>query len=77
MAVVSAPMVVLMLAWPRWRWAPVVPILLVAVGLFGADYHFVSDMIAGTLLGSICAAITWRLMGAPPASGAGRPSRRS
>jgi membrane-associated phospholipid phosphatase len=57
MTVITAPMVVLALAQPRWRWIAAIPVALVAIGLFGADYHFVGDMIAGTLLGWVCAAI--------------------
>jgi membrane-associated phospholipid phosphatase len=36
----------------RWAWAGIA--LLVAIGLFGADYHFIGDMIAGTFLGAAC-----------------------
>jgi len=37
----------------RWVWATLA--LLVAIGLFGSDYHFVGDMVAGTFLGAACA----------------------
>lgn len=57
MTVVTAPMAVLALGLPRWRWLFALPVALVAIGLYGADYHFVGDMIAGTLLGGICAAV--------------------
>jgi membrane-associated phospholipid phosphatase len=36
----------------RWVWATLA--LLVAVGLFGSDYHFVGDILAGTFLGIAC-----------------------
>lgn len=57
MAVVTAPMAVLALGLPRWRWLFALPVVLVAVGLYGADYHFVGDMVAGALLGTVCAAV--------------------
>lgn len=38
----------------RWLWA-LLPAL-VAIGLFGSDYHWVSDMVAGTFLGVATAA---------------------
>lgn len=57
MTVVTAPMAVLALGLPRWRWLFALPVALVAIGLYGADYHFVGDMIAGTLLGTVCAAV--------------------
>jgi membrane-associated phospholipid phosphatase len=60
MTAIAAPMVVFWRALPRrWRWLPLIPIALVALGLYGADYHFVSDMIAGTLLGTLCANIVY------------------
>jgi membrane-associated phospholipid phosphatase len=40
----------------RWRWVWASLVLLVVVGLLGADYHFVGDMIAGGCLGAVCAA---------------------
>jgi membrane-associated phospholipid phosphatase len=57
-SVVSAPCAVL---WQRVRrlrvlWA--IPVLLVAIGLFGADFHFVSDIVAGIYVGAACAAAT-------------------
>lgn len=41
-----------------WRWLSVVPALLVAVGLYGADYHFVGDILAGAMVGCLCAVIS-------------------
>jgi membrane-associated phospholipid phosphatase len=57
-SVISAPMAVL---WSRvrslrWLWGACV--VIVATGLFGADYHFSSDILAGILLGILCAAVT-------------------
>ncbi len=42
---------VLWIRWPHYRplWATIV--ILVAVGLIGANYHFVSDVIAGAFVG--------------------------
>jgi hypothetical protein len=40
-----------------------VPVLAVAIGLFGADYHFISDMMAGVYLGAACAAGAVALVG--------------
>jgi hypothetical protein len=31
-------------------------VLVVVVGLYGANYHFIGDMIAGAYLGTACAA---------------------
>ena len=64
----SAPAAVLWRTVPRLRWVGVLVVALVAVGLFGADYHFIGDMIAGIMLGSAVGACTvslvalnWRL----------------
>ncbi len=37
--------------WPKLRWLGVVLVLAVAVGLLGADYHWLSDIIAGAIVG--------------------------
>jgi membrane-associated phospholipid phosphatase len=63
MTMITAPFAVLWLRAGRWRWLCAVPILAVAIGLFGADYHFVSDMIAGVYLGAACAAGAAALVG--------------
>ncbi len=52
---ISAVMAVLWQLVPRWRWLWGSLVLLVALGLFGADFHFVGDMIAGVYLGTACA----------------------
>jgi membrane-associated phospholipid phosphatase len=49
--VAAAPSTVLWLASRRWRWVGVVFVAVVAVGLIGADYHWLSDIIAGGWLG--------------------------
>ena len=56
MTLIAAPMAVLWCAAPRLRPVAPVPVLLVAVGLLGADYHFLGDIIAGTCLGTACGA---------------------
>jgi membrane-associated phospholipid phosphatase len=65
MTVVTSVMGVLWLAWPRLRAVWVLPALITAIGLYGMNYHFVGDMIAGTFLGSAVAAATWRIATAP------------
>jgi membrane-associated phospholipid phosphatase len=55
--IISAAMMVLAIAWPRLRLLWVVPVLLVAIGLIGADYHFLSDVMAGAYLGAACGAV--------------------
>ncbi len=56
MTMITAPMAVLWRRIPRRRWLWGAPVLAVAIGLFGADYHFIGDMIAGVYLGAACAA---------------------
>lgn len=51
---VTAPAAVLWRRWPRWRALVALPVVLVVAGLFGADYHFVGDMVAGLYLGAAC-----------------------
>ena len=63
MTMITAPFAVLWQRARRWRCLWAVPILAVAIGLFGADYHFVSDMIAGVYLGTACAAGVVALVG--------------
>ena len=52
---ITAFMAVLWLRVPRLRWLWVTLVFLVALGLFGADYHFIGDIIAGAYLGAACA----------------------
>lgn len=42
------------LKYPVARWLAVVLVLLVAVGLWGSDFHYVGDILAGALLGWSC-----------------------
>lgn len=57
----AAPMGVLAEAAPRWRWLWLAPVGLVGAGLVAADYHFVSDVLAGAWLGLVTGTLTWRL----------------
>jgi membrane-associated phospholipid phosphatase len=52
--VTTAAMAVLWCAYPRLRPICWIPVALVVIGLMGADYHFISDMIAGGFLGAAC-----------------------
>ncbi|HEX4766344.1 MAG TPA: phosphatase PAP2 family protein [Lichenihabitans sp.] len=54
MVAITAPMCVIWRRMPRLRWLSALLVLLVAVGLYGADYHFVGDMIAGVYVGIAC-----------------------
>lgn len=56
--VTCAVAAVLWICWPRYRviWAAMV--VGVAVGLMGANYHFLSDVIAGAFVGSVTGWIT-------------------
>jgi len=37
--------------WPKLRWVGVLATALVAIGLLGANYHWLSDIVAGAVLG--------------------------
>ena len=50
-AVTCAVISVLCIPYPKWRWLYVLAVLAVAIGLIGANYHFVSDVIAGGFVG--------------------------
>ena len=51
MAVICFAMVVLWICYPRLRAVYALLIAVVAIGLMGANYHFLSDVIAGGFLG--------------------------
>ena len=55
LTVMSAASAGLALNFPVLKWLAPIPVALVAIGMIGADYHWVSDLIAGTALGSACA----------------------
>lgn len=61
-AVAPAAMLV-MTTRSRWRWLGLLPCGLVAAGLYGADYHFLGDIMAGAMVGCLCAAITAAMLG--------------
>ena len=52
---IAAPLCVLWVLLPRWRvvWGGVIG--MVMLGLVGADYHFVGDVLGGLLTGVLCA----------------------
>jgi membrane-associated phospholipid phosphatase len=58
----AAPFAVLWARLPHWRALWVMPMLVVVIGLLGADFHFVSDCIAGAWVGAMCAWITLRFI---------------
>lgn len=49
--VIAAPMTALGRALGRWGWLCALPVALVAIGLIGADFHWLSDTLAGATLG--------------------------
>jgi membrane-associated phospholipid phosphatase len=51
MAAICFAMTVLWICYPRLRAAYAAVIMVVAIGLMGANYHFLSDVIAGGFLG--------------------------
>lgn len=61
MTMISVAAVSLALNFPRWRWFTAIPVVLVAIGLTGANYHWISDMIAGAFLGAAVAIAAHRL----------------
>ena len=61
--VTAAAMAVLWCAYPRLRPIVWIPVALVVVGLLGADYHFVGDMLAGGFLGAAAGVWIARLSG--------------
>lgn len=58
MTITTAAAAAVWIAFPRWRWACVLAVAAVAVGLVGMDYHFVSDVIAGGFVGGVFGAYT-------------------
>lgn len=70
---ITAVMAVLWLRIPRWRWLWGTGVGLVAIGLYGANYHFVGDIMAGICLGAACAAgvVSWIWRSTPGGAGSG------
>ena len=56
MTLITASSAVLWQRVRRLRGLAATLVLLVAIGLFGADFHFISDLVAGTFLGGACGA---------------------
>jgi membrane-associated phospholipid phosphatase len=54
---ITAPFAVLWQRVPRWRVVWVLPPVLIAAGLIGADFHFLGDCVAGAYVGVACAAL--------------------
>lgn len=52
---ISAPMSVVWQRMPKLRGVAALLVGIVAIGLLGADYHFLGDIIAGVYLGVACA----------------------
>src|SRR5262249_32199585 len=70
-AAIASVMVVLWICYPRGRPLYALLIATVVIGLLGANYHFLSDIIAGGFIGGSAAWIATRLWqgqpaGAPP-----------
>jgi membrane-associated phospholipid phosphatase len=62
MTAISAVAIVLWYAWPQLRWLSVLACALVAIGLIGANYHWLSDVIAGAMVGGTVGAVLWQLL---------------
>lgn len=67
-AAVCAAAAVLWICYPRFRAIYALCVAAVAIGLIGANYHFLSDIIAGGFLGASVAVVAVRLAGAMPVS---------
>jgi membrane-associated phospholipid phosphatase len=47
--------------WPRLRWLGIALVIAVAAGLLGADFHWLSDIIAGGILGGTTGIVAARI----------------
>jgi membrane-associated phospholipid phosphatase len=59
---IAAPMWLLCWLAPRYRMLWIAIIAIVMIGLVGASYHFVGDVIAGCFVGYAAASVTVMLM---------------
>ncbi|MEN6452569.1 MAG: phosphatase PAP2 family protein [Thermoguttaceae bacterium] len=60
-AVICSVLSILWLAYPRWRWCYAIFGAAVCVSMVGTNYHFVSDVVAGAVLGSMTGVLMTRL----------------
>ena len=60
-AVICSGLSILWLSYPRWRWLYAIVGGVVCAVLAGMNYHFVGDVIAGVMLGSITGVYMTRL----------------
>jgi membrane-associated phospholipid phosphatase len=58
-----AVMTVLWVYYPRYRYVYMLLIAVISIGLLGANYHFISDMLAGYFLGTSIAIVCVSLFG--------------
>lgn len=58
MTAICAVVSVLWIYYPKFRALYALVVAAVAIGLLGADYHFLSDIIAGSLLGTVTGWLT-------------------
>ncbi len=47
--------------WPQFRWLGVALVLAVVIGLLGADYHWLSDILAGAAVGGTTGTVAARI----------------
>lgn len=67
-------MAVLWISYPRFRPVFGLLIAMVAIGLIGANYHFLSDVVAGGFLGVSIAIVATRMAGLTPDALPARPA---
>lgn len=60
-ATLLATFTTLWLLFPSWRWLYIILVSLGMVGVLGMNYHFISDLIAGSLLGFLVALYAYKL----------------
>jgi len=64
---ITAVAAVLWQGIPRWRWLWATLVGLVALGLLGADYHWLSDVLGGVYLGAVIGLTLHALIAQAPA----------
>ena len=57
--VVFSVAAILWFSYPRWRWCYALVCAAIAAALVGLNYHFVGDVVAGGVLGSIAGSVVW------------------